>query len=119
MSVFRRAMALALSVVMALGHPAELLAASYVFRQPSAAGTYPVPVITNNVVNSSTYYKVDGRTYSISWQGSGGRSPYRIEMVGAPLPPGCAAPVQTGSILSTNCTFNQEGSYGGVVAQLT
>ncbi|WP_238232262.1 putative Ig domain-containing protein, partial [Methylobacterium hispanicum] len=37
----------------------------------------------------------------------------------APLPPGCAAPVQTGSILSTNCTFNQEGSYGGVVAQLT
>ncbi len=119
MSVFRRAVAFVLSGLMAVGQPAEVLAASYVFRQPTSAGTFPIPVITNNVVNSTTYYKVDGRTYSLSWQGTGGRGPYLIQMVGAPLPPGCAVPVQTGSILSTTCTFNQEGNYSGIIAQLT
>lgn len=119
MSVFRRAVAFVLSGLMAAGQPAEVLAASYVFRQPTSAGTFPIPVITNNVVNSTTYYKVDGRTYSLSWQGTGGRGPYLIQMVGAPLPPGCAVPVQTGSILSTTCTFNQEGNYSGIIAQLT
>ena len=119
MPLLRRAISLALSAVMALGHPAEVLAASYVFRQPTTAGTYPVPVISNNVVTSQTYYKVDGRSYSISWQGTGGRSPYLIEMVGGPLPPGCSVPSQTGSILTSNCTFTTEGSYSGVIAQLT
>ena len=119
MPLLRRAISLALSAVMALGHPAEVLAASYVFRQPTTAGTYPVPVISNNVVTSQTYYKVDGRSYSISWQGTGGRSPYLIEMVGGLLPPGCSVPSQTGSILTSNCTFTTEGSYSGVIAQLT
>ncbi|MGU3658394.1 putative Ig domain-containing protein [Methylobacterium fujisawaense] len=119
MPLLRRAIALALSAVMAFGQPAEVLAASYVFRQPTTAGTFPIPTITNNVVAAQTYYKVDGRSYSISWQGTGGRSPYLFEMVGSPLPPGCSAPLQTGSILSTACTFATEGNYSGVVVQLT
>ncbi|WP_408903604.1 putative Ig domain-containing protein [Methylobacterium radiotolerans] len=119
MSLLRRAIAFTLSAVMAFGQPAEVLAASYVFRQPTTAGTFPIPTITNNVVASQTYYKVDGRSYSISWQGTGGRSPYLFEMVGASLPPGCSTPSQTGSILSTACTFATEGNYSGVIVQLT
>ncbi|MDE4914868.1 putative Ig domain-containing protein [Methylobacterium sp. 092160098-2] len=119
MPLLRRAIALTLSAVMAFGQPAEVLAASYVFRQPTTAGTFPIPTITNNVVAAQTYYKVDGRSYSISWQGTGGRSPYLFEMVGSPLPPGCSTPLQTGSILSTACTFATEGNYSGVIVQLT
>jgi hypothetical protein len=119
MSLLRRAIALTLSTVLAFGQPAEVLAASYVFRQATTAGTFPIPTITNNVVTAQTYYKVDGRSYSISWQGTGGRSPYQIEMVGTPLPPGCSTPLQTGSILSTSCIFTAEGNTSGVIAQLT
>jgi hypothetical protein len=119
MPLLRRAISIVLSAVLALGHPAEVLAASYVFRQPTVAGTFPIPVLSNNVVTSQSYYKVDGRSYSISWQGTGGRSPYMIELTGSPLPPGCSVPSQTGSILTTSCTFTTEGSYSGVIAQLT
>ncbi|MGU3404523.1 beta strand repeat-containing protein [Methylobacterium brachiatum] len=119
MSMLRRAIALTLSAVLGFGQPAEVLAASYVFRQATTAGTFPIPTITNNVVNAQTYYKVDGRSYSISWQGTGGRSPYLLEMVGSSLPPGCSTPLQTGSILSTACTFTTEGNYSGIIAQLT
>ena len=119
MSLLRRAIASVLSGVLAFGQPAEVLAASYVFRQASTAGTFPVPTITNNVVTAATYYKIDGRSYSISWQGTGGRSPYQLEMVGSPLPPGCTTPIQTGSILTANCVFTTEGNFGGVMAQLT
>ncbi|WP_408902873.1 putative Ig domain-containing protein [Methylobacterium radiotolerans] len=119
MPLLRRAIALTLSAVMALGQPTEVLAASYVFRQPTTAGTFPIPTITNNVVAAQTYYKVDGRSYSISWQGTGGRSPYLFEMVGTPLPAGCSTPLQTGSILSTACTFATDGNTSGVIVQLT
>jgi hypothetical protein len=119
MPLLRLVISLALSAVMAFGQPAEVLAASYVFRQPTTAGTFPIPTITNNVVASQTYYKVDGRSYSISWQGTGGRSPYLFEMVGSPLPPGCSTPSQTGSIMSTACTFATEGNYSGIIVQLT
>ena len=93
MPLLRRAISLVLSVAMAFGNTAEVLAASYVFRQPTVAGTFPIPILSNNVVAAQTYYKVDGRSYSISWQGTGGRSPYRIELVGSPLPPGCSVPL--------------------------
>lgn len=119
MPLLRRAISLVLSAMLAVGHPAEVLAASYVFRQPTVAGTFPIPVLSNNVVTSQSYYKVDGRSYSISWQGTGGRSPYLIELTGSPLPPGCSVPSQSGSILTTSCTFSAEGSYSGVIAQLT
>lgn len=115
----RRLVSFVLSVLLAAGPPSEAVAASYVFRQATGAGTYPIPTITNNVVTNASYYKLDGKTYSISWQGSGGVQPYAMSLVAGTLPPGCPAPEQTGTILISNCVFTAEGNYGGIVAQLT
>lgn len=119
MNCLRRYCSFALALLVAAGPPSEAVAASYVFRQPTSAGTYPIPTITNNVVTNATYYKLDGKTYSISWQGSGGVQPYGMSLVAGTLPPGCPAPEQTGTILISNCVFTGEGNYGGIVAQLT
>ena len=119
MNRLRRPCSFAFALLLAAGPPSETIAASYVFRQPTSAGTYPIPTITNNVVTSAGYYKLDGKTYTISWQGSGGATPYAMSLVAGSLPPGCPTPEVNGTILAMNCVFTAEGNYGGIVAQLS